>query len=129
MLLDLLTTLLQADARPTTHHYTLIAFFEAIDLAEDQWINAKLLTQILHRRFNGEECLRAKGGAIGTGANLVGLDQIATHSNVGAAVDTHKMHAAQTSQRIGVGSQIKNQVGLDSRERTVFLRPNLDSHK
>ncbi len=104
MLLDLLKTLQQADARPATAHDIRITLFEGIDLTELKRVHPKLLAEFLHRRFKCEVGLRTTRGPIGAGPGLVGLHHVATDIQVGAAIDASEMEATKASKRIGVGS-------------------------
>ena len=126
VLLDLLKTLQQADARPTSTHDIRVTLSEGIDLAELKRIHPKLLAKLLHRRFQGKVGLRTSGCAIGAGTGLVGLHHVATDVQVGTAIDASEMEAAKAGKKIGVSSRIKNHPGLDSSERAVSLSAEFD---
>src|SRR5215467_5788937 len=108
MLLNLLKTLQQADTRPAAQPDIWVTLFERIDLTELDWIHLKLLAKFLHCRFHREVRLRTSRCAISTGTRLVGLNHIATNINIGTAINAIEMEATQASERIGIGSRIKN---------------------
>ncbi len=126
MLLDLFKALQQADAWPVAKPDMRVTLFDGIDLTKLKRVHLKLLAEVLHRRFQGKVCLRTSRGTIGAGTRLVGLNHVATDVQVGTAIDTGKMEATEASQRIGVGSRIKNHPDLDSGEGPVPLRAEFD---
>src|SRR5438105_1168494 len=116
MLLDLLNTLQQANARPATTHDMRVTLFEGIDPAELQRVHPKLLAQFLYRRFKREVRLRTERRAIGAGTGLVGLNHVAADIYIGTAIHAGEMEASEASKRIGIGARVKNHAGLDSSE-------------